>query len=165
MDWTNFKPDEIDTTDKYDPVPAGDYKVIIDDADERQTKSGNGEFLRLELQIIDGPCKGRKIWENLNVVNPNAKAVEIAMRQLAMICQAIDTPKLSGPQDLQGKILIARVALVNGENKIRKYLSANGQNKSFVDSAKEKFDGKEIRPVEQKKQARDVCKSEDDIPF
>ena len=72
----------------YEPIPEGSYVAVIEDSEERQTRAGNGSYLKLTWRIIDGPYQGRKVWENLNLDNPNEKAVEIAQRSLAEICVA-----------------------------------------------------------------------------
>jgi hypothetical protein len=56
----------------------------------KPTKAGDGEYLKLEIQIIDGPAKGRKIWHNLNLQNKNPTAVNIAKAELSAICRAVN---------------------------------------------------------------------------
>lgn len=72
-----------------DPVPAGWYTVIITDSEMRPTKAGDGEYLQLTMQVVEGECQGRLIWDRLNLMNSNQTAVEIAQRALASICRAV----------------------------------------------------------------------------
>ena len=37
----------VEQDNSFAPLPAGDYQVIVDDSDFRETKSGNGRYLHL----------------------------------------------------------------------------------------------------------------------
>ena len=39
--------------------------------------------------MIDGACKGRKLWDRLNLHNPSEVAVKIAQATLSAICRAV----------------------------------------------------------------------------
>ena len=76
----------------------GEYPAIIIKSDMKNTRAGNGQYLSLEFIIIgNGKGKGRKLWANLNLVNPSEVAVNIARSELATICKAIglDNPGTS----------------------------------------------------------------------
>ena len=72
----------------FDVLPAGDYTAILEGAELKETKKNNGHFLSLTFQIVSDQGKGRKIWTNLNLDNPNTTAVAIAEAELADICRA-----------------------------------------------------------------------------
>jgi hypothetical protein len=78
----------------FDPIPAGRYNVIITDSDLCVTKAGDGQYIKLTFKVLEGDFAGRLIWSNLNIDNPNEKAVEIAQRELAAICNAIGIPAI-----------------------------------------------------------------------
>ena len=42
------------------------------------TKDGGGQYLWLELDALEGPLMGRKLFDRLNLVNASAQTVEIA---------------------------------------------------------------------------------------
>ena len=44
----------------------------------RPTKAGNGSYLQLEIEILEGQYKGRRLWDRLTLNHPNAVAVQIA---------------------------------------------------------------------------------------
>lgn len=79
----------VEPTTDFEPVPAGKYLAIITDSEMKPTKSGNGNFLELTFQIIDGEFKGRNLWARLNLDNPNALTVKIAQGELSAICRAL----------------------------------------------------------------------------
>ena len=104
FDATTVQPDE-----GFDPVPAGDYPVIITDSEMKQTKAGTGHYLQLTLQVIDGPAKNRLIWHRLNIQNPNATAQEIGQRQLSALCHAVGKLQVQDSAELHGIPFVARV--------------------------------------------------------
>jgi hypothetical protein len=69
-------------------IPVGWYPMTITASENKETSKKNGSMLALEFTIIDGQYKGRKFFSNLNLVNPNAQAVEIAYAELSAICHA-----------------------------------------------------------------------------
>jgi hypothetical protein len=90
-------------------LPPGKYPVQIVKSEMKDTKAGTGQLLALEMEIIDGPAKGRKLWENLNLVNPNPQAQEIAQRTLSAICHAVGRLQVSDSEELHFKPMIATV--------------------------------------------------------
>lgn len=127
----NFNATGIDTTSTYDPVPAGEYPVIITESEVRDTKNGLGRYLNLTLEIQGGQFQGRKLWDRLNLWNNNAKAVEIAQRQLAQACHAVGLLQVADSSELHFKPMIAIVRVSNEpgqnpQNEIRGYKPAGG---------------------------------------
>lgn len=78
-----------------DLLPPGKYPVHIVQSEMRPTRSGDGQYLWLELDVIEGPHQGRKIWDQLNLVNPNQQTVDIAQRTLSAICHAVGQMQVS----------------------------------------------------------------------
>ena len=70
-----------DYSNNYGAIPNGSYPVMITQYEYKKTKAG-GDMLALTVEIIDGTHKGRKVWENLNVVNSNEIAQNIAHSKL-----------------------------------------------------------------------------------
>lgn len=84
----------------FEPLPPGDYNAMITDSQMKATKAGNGEYLELTMQIIDGAHSGRRIWERLNVLNASKVAEEIARSQLNGIKAACNIEKLESSEQL-----------------------------------------------------------------
>lgn len=85
MSQLNYKVNPKELEESYDALPAGEYLAVIEKSDYVSTKAGTGMILRLTYQIIDGPLKGRKLFENLNLENPSTQAQQIAIRTLNSI--------------------------------------------------------------------------------
>lgn len=83
---------DLSTSKKADTssvIPAGLYDCMITEAVVKDTKSGTGEYISMHLTVANGEMKGRKIFTNFNIKNPNAKAVEIGKEQLAACLSVI----------------------------------------------------------------------------
>lgn len=93
-----------------DPLPTGEYPVIITDSTVKTTKNGDGRYLELTLQVTDGEHKGRLLWDRLGLWYASEKAVEMARRTLKSITEAIGhPPAVAKSESLHDKPLIARV--------------------------------------------------------
>ena len=90
-----FNANNVEPSTAFDPVPADKYLAIITESEMKDTKSGNGQYLELKFQIVEGEYANRNVWARLNLDNPNAQAVQIARGQLSAICRAVGvmTPK------------------------------------------------------------------------
>lgn len=70
-------------------VPAGWYSVIISDGEVTVNDGGQGRRIALEWSITEGPFKGRKIFDGLNIIHSNPQAQQIAAGHLSAICHAV----------------------------------------------------------------------------
>lgn len=107
-------------------APAGTYEVMITDSAVKENSKGTGSYLRLTFKIIEGEYKDTPIWTQLNLVNPSAKAVEIAQRELAAICRACGVDEVEDSFELHGIPMLATVT-VNPEQD--GYAASNGIGK------------------------------------
>lgn len=91
----NFNPNAHEPSDPNrvagEVFPAGWYAMQIVESEMKETSSGP-QMLVLTFEMVEAAhpqLKGRRIWVNLNLYNPNPKTVEIAQRDLSAICKAI----------------------------------------------------------------------------
>ena len=125
-----FDATQIDPTVDYEHVPAGRYNVEITDSDMLDNSKGTGEYLKLEFTILDGDFAGRKLWTQLNLSNPSARAVEIAEREFSAICHATGKLKVQDSVQLHNIPLEINVKVKNNaeyglQNVIRGYSALN----------------------------------------
>lgn len=90
-------------------LPTGEYVARIIDSDMKPTKDNNGHYLELTYEVTEGPLKGRKHWERLNLDSQNADAVAIANRQFASIREATGVPNPRDSQELHNRPHTIRV--------------------------------------------------------
>ena len=111
-----YNPNEHEASQDFSPLPSGEYPVMIIDSDIKPTKRGDGSYLELTMQVIDGPMKGRLAWARLNIDNPSAKAVEIANRELKSICEAIgQVEQVTDSTVLHNRPMVARIEYVKAD--------------------------------------------------
>ncbi len=71
-------------------LPAGDYLVAVQKAFVKQSK-GNYNMISIEAQVVEGPRKGAKIFDNILVGHPKEnvrKIAETSMSQIIYACKA-----------------------------------------------------------------------------
>jgi len=125
----SFNSDEHEPLSNFDPLPAGQYLAYISESDVVATKAGTGERLKLTWIIAEGEYADRKLFDSINLVNPNPKAVEIGKRQLADIVRACGKLVIEDSMELHEipVILDVREKAAEGEykagNEIKGYKS------------------------------------------
>lgn len=110
----NFKASAIQIEERsssFDPLPAGDYEMMITKSATKPTKKGDGSYLELEMQVIGGEYSGRRHWERLNLDNPNHQAVKIAQESLAKLCMALGLDEVNDSEELHDTPFIAEVGI------------------------------------------------------
>jgi hypothetical protein len=142
------------------PVPAGTYLAHITESDVQPLKSGKGTGLKLTFEIIDGPHKGRRIWDNLNIQHEIEETQRIAQSQLSSLCHAVNVIKLQDTAALHLKPVTIKVVVREAQgqyqasNNIKGYESAGGVRPSapaFVAQAEEAQAAKPSAPAWAKK--------------
>lgn len=129
---TTFDASAVEPNQPFEVIPAGKYKVQVVDSDMKPTKDGMGQYLWLELEILEGEFTGRKLWDRLNLVNANAQAVEIAQRSLSALCRSTGQMAVSDSEQLHLKPVVATVRVrpprdqYEASNEIRGYEPAGG---------------------------------------
>ena len=109
---TGFNANEAPEQRSFDPLPPGDYLVTIEASERRKVKDNpNASYLWLEMQVLDGPHKNRKLWANLNLEHPNNDTVQIAKAQLGAICKAVNIIQPKHSHELHGLPLVVAVKL------------------------------------------------------
>ena len=84
----------------WEPLPPGDYTACVTSTELKPTKAGNGEYIELTIEIMDGDYSGRKIWERLNVNNPSEQTMQIARSQLNQLATALNQLPLKDTDQL-----------------------------------------------------------------
>lgn len=116
MDEVFFDATSVEPAGSFEPLPAGDYEVVIVESTWKPTKAGTGSYLELKLQVVKGDYEKRNLWARLNLKNPNVTAVEIAKRELSAICHAVGVLKPKSKENLHGIPLVAKVVVKDNQN-------------------------------------------------
>lgn len=105
----NFDATQIAPEERMEAIPAGWYNMRIVESEMKKTKAGDGQFLLLKCQVIDGEHANRVVFDRLNLSNPNPVAVEIAQRRLSAYCHATGVLHVQTSNQLHGIPFRARV--------------------------------------------------------
>ena len=90
------------TTGNFEPLPAGWYTVVVNGAEIKNTKAGNGQYIAVRYDVTGPTHQGRVVFGNLNIKNPNPKAEEIGRQQLGELMRAIGLSALQDTDQLIG---------------------------------------------------------------
>jgi hypothetical protein len=134
----NFDSNTVDPMGKFTPIPTDDYLAIIVDSGMKDTKKGDGKYLLLTYEVVEGEYKGRKIFETLNLINSNAQTVEIAQRALSAVCRATGVLHPKDSAELHGKPLVISVGNRPGSNGFEDKNIIRGYSRT---------DGKELKDI------------------
>jgi hypothetical protein len=121
-------------------VPIGWHMMAIVASEMKTTNDGKGKYLKLEHQVIEGEYKGRKVWVQLNLVNPNETTVKIAQEQLSAICHATGVLKLKNSSQLHNIPMQCRVTIrqskgYDPQNDIKGWKAPDGGTASVASPA------------------------------
>jgi hypothetical protein len=99
----DFNPSDVPATEKsFEVLAPGWYTASITGAEVKATKSGTGQYLRVEYTISGPTGAGRKVWSNYNVRNENPKAESIGREQLAELCRCVGLARVNDTDQLLG---------------------------------------------------------------
>jgi Protein of unknown function (DUF669) len=87
-------------------LPPGRYVGQIVESEMLPTKAGDGQYLRLVIEVLDGQYARRRIFDQLNLVNNSQQTVEIARRQLSTICHAVGQMQVTDSEQLHLRPLL-----------------------------------------------------------
>ena len=130
----NFNAANVEPSTPMDVLPAGKYLAMAIASELKPTKTGNGEYLQITFEILDGQFKGRKIWDRLNIRNSNKTAEDIAQRALSALCHAVGIIELEDSDQLHNIPVMLDVAVdpAKGEysasNRVKGYSAAGAQS-------------------------------------
>ncbi|UFK26940.1 multimodular transpeptidase-transglycosylase [Vibrio phage vB_VpaS_AL-2] len=127
-----FDANQVSPNEAFENLPLGWYVARIVDSEEKPNSSNNGSHILLTLEVIaPQQYAGRKLWDRLNLNNPNQTAVEIAQRTLSAICHATNVMQLQDTMQLHGIPMEVKVGLSKPQdgyeqrNEIKGYRTAN----------------------------------------
>jgi hypothetical protein len=115
----------------FEPLPAGWYTATINQAELKDTKANNGQYIKLRYDITGPTHQGRVVFGNLNIKNANPKAEEIGRQQLGEIMRAIGLAKVTDTDQLIGgqisiKLEIKQDDQYGASNEVKGFRSVAG---------------------------------------
>lgn len=111
-----FDASTVEPSSTFDPLPAGKYMAAITGTEMKPTKDGAGSYLNVELTILDGPYKDRKVWDRLCLNHPNVQTVKIARGNLSALCRAVGVMQPRDSVELHNIPLVVTVKVKKRED-------------------------------------------------
>ena len=113
------------------PLPAGWYTVTITKSELKDTKAGNGQYIKMRYDVTGPTHQGRVVFGNLNIKNANPKAEEIGRQQLGELMRAIGLVQVTDfDQFIGGQLAIKLVVKDDPEygngNEVKGFRSVSG---------------------------------------
>ena len=102
-------------------VPKGDYTAICVGTGWKPTKAGDGEYLQLDWEILEGEHRGASQTSRLNLKNKNATAVKIAQSELSSICRATGVMRPRDSDEFKNKPILLKVDVEERKDKPGSY--------------------------------------------
>lgn len=130
-------------------IPPGWYTAVITESAMKPTKNGEGQYLELKLEVLEGAKTGSVLFDRLNLVNQNETARKIAYQCMDEILVAQEhirhTRKVQDSSELHGTPMLIDVSVRKSEginpntskpyeasNEIKKYLACTPENKAKI---------------------------------
>lgn len=108
-DLRGFDANEVPPSAGFDPIPAGAYEVVLVASEQKDVRTGDGQYLQLEFEVITGEYRGRKLWDRLTLHHSNALTVKIARSKLSALCRACGVMQPRDSLELHNLPLVAKV--------------------------------------------------------
>ena len=113
-------------TGDFQPLPPGWYQVSIEKAELKTTKAGTGKYVKLMMTVLGPTGSNRKVFTNINIVNPNPTAQQIGRREMGALQMAIGKPRATDTAELIGGVLDVKLAIETnsaggGDNVVKAY--------------------------------------------
>jgi len=110
-----FNANNHEQMNDFSVIEAGKYVAQVVKSEmckcSETAKDPKGQYLKLHWKIIDKKAKGKMLWTQLNIINKNPTAVEIAQKELATICKSIGKVTINDSQELHGIPVLLTVGI------------------------------------------------------
>lgn len=161
---------EVAERGDFEVMPEGEYTLKGVEAELKDTKKGDGNYLAVTFEVTKGQHTGRKVWQNFNLNNPSDKAQSIGREQVAGWARAAGKPNAKDSDDLLERNFQCKLVIEKGtggykdNNRIGSFLTGEAKSapvakpsSKFDDEPEEKPAKKAPGPKEEK--AKEAPKS------
>lgn len=108
---SGFDASTVPEMTEFTALPEGPYVSVAIASEMKPTRAGDGEYLNVTCEVIDGQYKGRKFWTRMNLKNPNQVAQQIGHQELGALCRAVGVIKPDDSSELHNRPFIAHLGL------------------------------------------------------
>lgn len=102
----------------FDLLPPSKYSAMVSNTELKDSRTPGGKILKVEYLITGPTHAGRKIFQNINVRNPNAQAEQIGQQELNDLKEAVGlTEVMTDTVQLHNKPLTIKLKVRDGRLK------------------------------------------------
>ena len=106
-------------------LPAGEYVLLCEKSEVKETNAKNGEYLNLKFVVAFGEHAGRPVWDIFTLKSQSSKAVGIGALKMRSIVRAmeLDINDIDS-DDFVGRTVVADIEMERGEptrNRVMNY--------------------------------------------
>jgi len=140
---SNFNSNTEEEMNDFSALKAGWYPVSMVKSELKKcgqnAKDPNGKYLSFRFKILSGTGKGSMFFTNVNIINKNPAAVEMANKEMNTLRKSVNKPKALDTEELHGIPLLVKVNFVpanedkgwSAKNEIKMYAKYDETKISF----------------------------------
>ena len=97
-------------------LPEGQYELMVSGIKEKPTKAGTGSYLQVEYVIVGGDSANMKIFDLININNPNSACERIGRARLCNLMCACGMEGITNASQLMGGRFTGIIGVKPGNN-------------------------------------------------
>jgi len=117
MPQLNFDMTNVEV-ESFDPVPAGDYQIMVEDSELRQSKNGF-EMIYIKFRVVGPTHANRVISAFYNVGHEKEDVRRIAFSELKALANACGFENITATEQVHGRTFTARVEVEGEFNRLK----------------------------------------------
>lgn len=111
-----FSRDTMPEGMSFSPLPVGDYVCSVKKTEVKATKAGDGQYIKLDLEVAQGDYAGRKLFAQIIFQHPSQQSVEIGLANLNKLCECAGIPNISDSNELLGTVCAVNLTIRKDQN-------------------------------------------------
>lgn len=104
-----FDPNAHEPSKDFEVLPPDKYTCLIESAELKPTHRRDGQYIKVSLSVVEGSHKKRKLFDNINIQNPNEDCQRMGIAQLSALGRAAQCYPVDDTADLINKVVVAVV--------------------------------------------------------
>ena len=87
----------------FQALSTGEYTCVVHDTDIRRTKKGDGSYLLIVWEVVEGLFKGQRVWDGIMREHPSAKTVSSSYHRMPDMSTLERWPARLSPRSISPK--------------------------------------------------------------
>lgn len=126
MPQLNFDMTNVEPAGNFEPLPEGDYNVVVEDSELRQSKAGHN-MINITLRVLGPTHANRKVYVNYNIEHPKEDVRRIAHGELKALANACGYENIQSTEQIHGRQLVIYTKPEGDYDRVKSYKQNTGQ--------------------------------------